>query len=279
MRDPHASKGYPERSGPATMAGQTNMAKQRHRVLGTAVLSAYGETRLPAQPNKSLIDGLACLQTLAMNGGPIGVRALARKMKLEPTRVHRLLKTLAFLGVAQQTDSGEYEPGPGMHVLSAQSLFGSGLFLRAIKPLEELHSRWAPCTVAMGVLWRLNVCYLFHASPHASTAEALGRLHVTPVTGSSMGMALLSASPEDHVRNLFAAEPIPDTTADELIERLRGVRLQGYGRVEVTHIAETSLGLRVGSAPNVGIALSAALGASDEPKAVADLRRTAGQIR
>src|SRR5262245_29763060 len=94
---------------------------------------------LPAQPNQSLIDGLACLQALASSSEAVGNRELARALGLEPTRVNRLLKTLAHLGLAEQDAQRRYRPGPAIHVLAAQSLFGSKLIRRAIGPLEELH--------------------------------------------------------------------------------------------------------------------------------------------
>lgn len=250
----------------------------RGQPLNVEKLPDYGGTRPPAQPNKSLIDGMACLQALAVSGSPIGARALAREMHLEPTRVHRLLKTLACLGVAQQNERGEYEPGPGMHVLAAQSLFGSGLFRKAIAPLEELHRRWSSSTVAMGVLWRLNVCYLYHASPNRSTADALGRVRIAPVTASSIGMALLSSASDDQIRSLFTLEPIEATTAEELVRSARQVRRRGYGRIDVADFAEVSLGVRLASMSNVGIAISGSIPPQDEPKVIADLRQTAAQI-
>jgi len=90
---------------------------------------------LPAQPNQSLIDGLACLQQLASEREPVGGRELARDLGLEPTRVHRLLRTLAHLGLAQQDAQRRYRPGPGIHVLAAQAMFGSGLLRRALPVL------------------------------------------------------------------------------------------------------------------------------------------------
>jgi DNA-binding IclR family transcriptional regulator len=126
---------------------------------------------LPAQPNQSLIDGLSCLQALASAGKPVGSRQMARELKLEATRVNRLLKTLAHLGIAQQTPDKQYIPGPAMHVLAAQAMFGSGLLHRALEPLESL--RRFKLAVAMGVLWRDHVSYLYHGGPGTKAAGHL----------------------------------------------------------------------------------------------------------
>ena len=89
--------------------------------------------KLNAQPNKSLIDGITTLQALATSPDPVGCRELARRLDIDPIKVNRLLKTLAYLGIARQTADRKYTAGPGMHVLAAQSLFASGLIRRALR--------------------------------------------------------------------------------------------------------------------------------------------------
>lgn len=185
---------------------------------------------LPAQPNQSLIDGLACLQALASAGRPVGSREMARELKLEPTRVNRLLKTLAHLGIAQQTDGKQYVPGPAMHVLAAQAMFGSGLLHRALEPLESL--RKFKLSVAMGVLWHDHVSYLYHGKPGVKASEALGRVGLFPATRSSIGMVLLSRLPVSEVRELYAAQLIPNfESIADLLAELTDVRRKGYAVV------------------------------------------------
>ncbi len=187
---------------------------------------------LPAQPNQSLIDGLAVLQALASAGKPVGSREMGRQVSLEPTRVNRLLKTLAHLGIAQQTPERQYVPGPGMHVLAAQATFGSGLIRRAIKPLESL--RHFTMAVAMGVLWRDQVVYLYHASPGSSGADAIGRIGLFPATRSAIGMALLARQSDVDVRAMFAdreIENFPKGIAS-LLKELSHVREKGVALIK-----------------------------------------------
>lgn len=148
-----------------------------------------------SQPSQSLIDGITTLQALASSLEPIGCRELARMLELDVTRVNRLLRTLAFLGIARQTANREYTAGPGMHVLAAQSLFASGLVRRALPGLEAL--RRFGHTVAMGVLWRDSVSYMFHAPPGIKASGGLGRIGLLPATTSSIGMALLAEFDDD----------------------------------------------------------------------------------
>ncbi len=165
---------------------------------------------LPKQPNQSLIDGLSCLQALAGSKEGIGVRAMARELNLEPTRTHRILKTLAHLGLAQQGDDGQYRPGSAVHVLAAQALRGSGLVQVATPILDRLVEQLTlPAIVAMGVLWRDHVCYLYHGKKGVTGTAALGHAVLYPATRSGIGLILLAHQPEDTVRALYDGKEIP----------------------------------------------------------------------
>lgn len=215
------------------------------------------ESQLGAQPNQGLIDGIATLQALATSPEPIGCRELARRISLDPTKVNRLLKTLTYLGIARQTANRKYTPGPGMHVLAAQSLFASGLIRRALPVLEQL--RRFGHTVALGVLWNDNVSYLFHAPPGLEASRGLGRIGLLPATTSGIGMVLLSELEDQRVREIYLGKVIPsfDEGIEELLSQLATIRLQGYARVHVSddrdhHIVAVS----TGDPAHAGLALS-----------------------
>ncbi|GAB3536800.1 global regulatory protein [Arthrobacter tecti] len=195
----------------------------------------------PAQPNQSLIDGLVCLQALAAHAQPIGSRELARMLDMEPTRVNRLLKTLAFVGLAHQNEQRKYLPGPAVHVLAAQSLRGSGLIRRSLEPLESLLD--TGMQVAMGVRWEDEVCYLYHGRRGDRPGDALGREPLYPAEVSGLGQALLARLSEDEVKDLYANEarrravPVPRRRVElegrgGLIQILALVREQGYALTE-----------------------------------------------
>jgi DNA-binding IclR family transcriptional regulator len=216
---------------------------------------------LPAQPNQSLIDGLGVLQALASSGRAVGSRELAKMLDLEPTRANRLLKTLAALGIAQQTPDRRYEPGPGMHVLSAQSLYGSGLIRKAMPHLADLHR--LGYLVALGVLWRDQVCYLYHATPDMRPEMALGRAGLYPAERSGLGLVLLAQG-----------EPLP---SGELGKRLRRVREQGYARIQIRHGVST-LAVPLGNPAYAAIGLSGQISSQQTPRLVAELQQAVSRI-
>lgn len=216
-----------------------------------------------AQANRSIIDAIAVLQALAMSEDPVGSRELARRLDMETTRANRMLKTLAHMGVAQQTSDRKYGPGPGMHVLATQSLYASRLLRCAIGPLEKL--AYFGHTVALGVLWQDSVSFLYHRRPGMDSGEAIGRIGLRPATGSGIGMVLLSASSNEDVMATYEGREIPGYPegVESLIARLDSIRESGFARVLVesdlpeqpdrpTH----TVAVPVGKSKNSAIAIS-----------------------
>jgi DNA-binding IclR family transcriptional regulator len=213
--------------------------------------------KLNAQPNKSLIDGITTLQALATSPYPVGCRELARRLNIDPVKVNRLLKTLAYLGIAHQNADRKYTAGPGMHVLAAQSLFASGLIRNALPVLERL--RRFGHTVALGVLWQHNVSYLFHAPPGIEASRGLGRIGLLPASTSGSGGVLLSEYEDADVRDLYKDREIPmfPEGIEQLLAKLAEVRKLGYARVHVSddrdhHVVAVS----TGDPAHAGVALS-----------------------
>ncbi|HSI17804.1 MAG TPA: helix-turn-helix domain-containing protein [Sphingomonas sp.] len=232
-----------------------------------------------AQPNQSLIDGITTLQALATSPEPVGCRELARRLNADPTKINRLLKTLAYLGIARQTANRKYTAGPGMHVLAAQSLFASGLIRRALPELEAL--RRFGHTVALGVLWGDNVSYLFHAPPGIEASRGLGRIGLLPATTSGIGVVLLSELDDEDVRELYADKDIPmfPDGIEQLLTKLAEVRRLGYARVHVADDRDHHVvAISTGDPAHAGIALSGWIPEASTEALVAALRESAPNI-
>jgi DNA-binding IclR family transcriptional regulator len=139
----------------------------------------------PAQPNQSLIYGIECLQTVIAAETPIGSREAARRLGAEHTRVNRILGTFCTLGLLEQTLDRRYRPGPGIHVLAAQSLKASGLLRAALPVLRKFDS--GRLSLALGVLWNGFVCYFFFREPGKSVDDAISGRELFPAEQSSIG--------------------------------------------------------------------------------------------
>lgn len=140
--------------------------------------------------NRSIVHGLELLTAVLKAGVPCGSRQLARDLGMAQAKVVRLTTTLCAQGLLRRTADGRYRAGPGLHVLAGQALVGSGLLAAVMPTLKELHAaRW---TVALGVLWQREVCYLVHARPRQDLAQTVGVHHLVEVERSSLGQVLVA---------------------------------------------------------------------------------------
>jgi len=231
---------------------------------------------LPAQPNQSLIDGIAVLQELSRRGRPISGLELARDLHLEKTRVNRLLKTLAFLGLTKTAAGRKYVCGDGIHILAAQSLYASGLLPVAMPLLTGLQ-RYG-YIVALGVLWRDKTSYLYHHNPtHQELIAGLGGMGSFPVGESSIGMVLLAQKSEEEVRELYGVNGIEGFagTRRQLQTRLARIRRDGYADIYTDH---HSLAVPLGTPPFAALALSGSIPDDRISEFVTILQQTATQI-
>lgn len=176
---------------------------------------------MSSQPNQSLIDGIRCLQYLVSSDRAIGCRELARLMDTNPTRVNRLLMTMAAIGLTTQDEQRRYLPGPGIHALAAQAIRGSTLFSKAL-PLLEAHAP-KDIVVAMGVLWEDQVIYIFHSRPGSHISQALAGFHMMPACQSVIGLALLAAEEDAALQQRFTPEQL-----EKISPYLQQQRQQGH---------------------------------------------------
>ncbi len=227
---------------------------------------------LPAQPNQSLIDGLACLQRLASQREAVGGRELARELGLEPTRVNRLLKTLAHLGLAEQDPARKYRPGPAIHVLAAQAMFGSGLLQRAAPHLEAL--RQTGLLVALGVLWGDRVAFLYHATPDTAPGEAVGRVGLFPAHQSGIGMAVFAKQTDAHIEASYTQ---PDLCR-VVLAGAQQARKVGYALVR-REDGSATIGIALGDTTQAAIGLAGHFNEAQVPALAVRLQQAASLIR
>lgn len=234
----------------------------------------------PKQPNQGLIEGLRCLQAVALKGGNVRASDIAEELGLEPTRVHRLLKTLAHLGFTRQNSARRYAAGPGIYVLAAQTLQATSFFQEAVGPLEALRIQ-TPHITAMGALWNREVTYLYHGRGDAALRETLGAFGSWEASNSGVGWAVLSGFEEATVRELYQDEDLQHIqgSLDSFCRELRRARKRGYADLKV-HGTEghTTIARRLEFNPYLAIALSGKISQKEKPGLVKKLLETAQTI-
>ena len=210
-------------------------------------------TKPPAQINQSVRDGIECLLEIAALERPIGSRELARRLGQDHSRVNRIISTLAYMGLADQTVDRKYIAGSGLLVLAGLSLRGSSLYRCAMPHLEELGTATG-LQIALGLRWRTNVCYLYHGHPQAHAALGVASEDLYPADRSSIGTVLLSQLTDEEIRELYQGSPVgvvqnPDMEA--LFNRVDKARSDGYA---VAHNLR-SIAVALGDPAVAGIAL------------------------
>jgi len=184
---------------------------------------------LPAQPIQGIIDGAAALRELAASPRPLSCAELGTVLNLDRTRANRVLKTLAGLGFARQVAGRKYVCGPAIHSLAAQALYASGLLQAAYPFLRELEG--SGHIVALGVLWRDTVSYLYHGSSKTPDLVPLASMSMHPAETSSIGVALLAEKSDAEIRRMYAnkkpALSYPGGL-EGLLETMATTRLNGF---------------------------------------------------
>lgn len=199
-------------------------------------MTAIGKPRESGE-NQSVTRALAILGLLADSAEPLGVRELARRMRVAPSNVQRLMTTLARSGFLEQAELTK-RYGIGYRAFQVGSAFvGQSSIYSAVMPeLYELANQHI--TGFLGVRRERSIVYL-------ATVQSEGPVALTHRPGSqtylhstAMGKALLAEMSEHEVRALLGERPLPRLTdhtrisLQQLLGDLAEVRRVGYATSE-----------------------------------------------
>lgn len=225
---------------------------------------------LPSQPNRSVLEGIEVLLEVARRREPARVRALARELGMTPTRMQRYLGTLAHAGLLRQLPDRGYTGGPGMHALSAISLSASGLADKAreiLPPLKDCEG-----LIALGVLWRRMVSYLYFEGPWSGKAsDGLKRVEDYPAERSVIGQVLLAALDDAEIEERW-----PESR-ETWKPRIQETRQRGYA-MEQRPRGEIAMAVAVGEPAFAGLAFQGKAGGGERERILIRLRETAAQL-
>jgi DNA-binding IclR family transcriptional regulator len=109
--------------------------------------------------------------------------------------------------------------------------------------------------VALGVLWRDQVSYLYHAAPGTPPDQALGRAGLFEASRSSIGRVLLAQLDEESLTGTYGDRPIPGFTGGlrAFGRDLAAVRRQGFAKVALGG-GRFTLGVPVGAVAGLAFA-------------------------
>ena len=203
---------------------------------------AAGAAANKASRSQSLERGLDILETIAGEGGEVGVRELARRLGLSPTIVQRLVTSLAGRGyIEKDADTQRYRLG---HRALALGASGEGAFdylAAARRELERLaHEHQLNGFVS--VLRGGRAIYLLAVQADGPVAIKVSPGSEMPLHSTSAGKVLLAAQSDGEARKILGNRKLsaltPHTITDPavLIASLAKVRRQGFALVNEENI-------------------------------------------
>jgi DNA-binding IclR family transcriptional regulator len=187
----------------------------------------------PTSENQSVARALAVLNLLSSTPSPLGVREIARQLKVAPSIAQRLVRTLANAGYLEQTgEASRYAIGYRAFQVG-NAFVGQNSIHSAVMPeLYALADQYI--NGFLGVLRDRAVVYL-------ATVQSNGPIALTHRPGSqtylhstALGKAILAEMPDDEVRHLLEVASLPRLTDQtkisipQLLAELKEVRAQGY---------------------------------------------------
>ena len=144
----------------------------------------------------TVAKGMAVMEVLAKAGGPIRLSAIAQRLDLQMSNVHRLLNTLIELGyAAQEAETGRYLPTPKLWELGVGIITAHPAKRAAAPYMQDLH-RHTGETVSLTVLDGDEVLYLDKLTsprPLRFTTQPGSR---APAALTASGKAMLARLPD-----------------------------------------------------------------------------------
>ncbi len=198
----------------------------------------------------SVANSIRLLTSFSGEQDELGITALASRLRLAKSTVHRLAATLTGAGFLEQnSDNGKYRLGIALFELGALVRRRMDVANEGRPKLRELLEKTGE-TVQMGIIDHLSVLYVYEMeSPHAiRMAAAVGGR--APVHCTAVGKVLLAYQSEDIVNRVLEAgltayTPKTITRRDALLAMLAEVR----AREHATDDEESESGLRAIAAP------------------------------
>ena len=180
---------------------------------------------------QSVVRAMATLETIASQGGVLGVSQIAARSGLSVPTVHRILRTLVDLGYLRQEPSRLYALGPRLLLLADSS--SATMRSTAQRHLSRLVDELGE-TANLAMLDGSQVAYVAQVpSRHAMRMFTEVGKRVMPHC-TAVGKALLMGTPPDDVLLLLQRNGMPRhtdvtiTDPDVYVEHLAAAARNGY---------------------------------------------------
>ena len=217
--------------------------------LGTGRVGALSmQVQIAEGSNLQTVErAVQLLQQVVFTQQAVGTRESARLLGISPSSAHRLLRTLADLGLLEQNGAtGAFGPGLELYRLAATLLASSNLGQAARQPMRRLATKTGEAVFLC--VRSVDKRILLDAATGPRQLQYLLRLgEEVPLHVGSSGLAILAWLPDDDLERILAGElqslsPNTITDPEAMRQVLQTVRAQGYA-VSFGHHIEDGVGI------------------------------------
>jgi DNA-binding IclR family transcriptional regulator len=201
----------------------------------------------------SVDKAIEILLLLSRESEPMGVREVARRLRMSPPTVHRLLATLVSYDLVQQAEGGsDYRLGLACLDLGRAALGGTEV-VQAAPPIAERLRDETKETVTVQISVAGDQVCVFEAEGLHELRRRVGVGRRLPLHAGASGRAILAFLPPADIER-YLKGPLrklaPETVTDpaRLREALEETRARGY----TTSHQETVVGVAGASVPIFG---------------------------
>jgi IclR family transcriptional regulator, KDG regulon repressor len=217
---------------------------------GIEIVNANAKLKPRRMRLSSVANAIRLTKAFSENEYEMGISALALRLGLAKSTVHRLATTLVEYDFLEQNrDTGKYRPGLALFELGTLVRRKMDVMSEAQAEIHSLAEATGE-TVQLAILDHLTVLYIRIRESHQAVRLSSGLGSRAPAHCTGVGKALLAYQPQEIVRQVVEAglkryteNTITDPEA--LVQELASVRARGYAIDD----EEMEIGLRCVAAP------------------------------
>jgi len=188
----------------------------------------------PNYPIKTLDDSLSILETLLLATSAMSLDEISKKLRLYPSKVHRILDTLKYRGyVEQDRTTQKYQLGLKVVELGMAKLHKMNLLKESAPYLNELVHRCNE-TAYLGILNCGEVLSLIKEEPSHNIRMVSREGMRIPVHCTALGKILLAYLEPEEQEKILEEKGLPSFTKNTITNRekmrkeLRKIKEQGF---------------------------------------------------
>lgn len=176
---------------------------------------------------------VALMRALSEADGPLGLRDLARRVGLSPSTTRRILASLAYHGLCEQTQEGSYRLGLVLFELGSRVEADLDIRTRSLPALQRLAEE-SHLTAFICIQRDDRAIAIERVDGRYAFSLALTVGGSLPLHAGGAARALLAYLPEEEALRLLEASPREAftkrtlTEPDEILADMREVRERGY---------------------------------------------------